>query len=474
MQLRNRLLLLNLTVIGASSLLLVTVVYFLVAHQMRKEMRGFLTDEFGEYSLKYQASLDDPTTLAREMREHFTQARMAYPIACQIYDEKTRLVVDVDNVAGAPHGGPDVIARALAGEELRYTLIGAEGTGTYWYAIKPVRSPSGKTFAFELGLRIDRVEDRIALLRNYLLATVPVILILSAVGARWVARRSLQPFGDMLAQLQQIRSSSLGRRLPVRGTGDEVDRLGEAVNEMLADMSRAFSLVTEFTGDAAHELRTPLARLAAVLETSLDRQLSPAKAREVMDEAYEETMRLRRLIDDLMLLSRLDSGEVEGEMVPVDLADVLADMEELWSAAAEEKNIHVEVTRAPSLLVEGRPALLRRLLANLVDNALRHTPAGGSIRVAASATEGSVEVVVSDSGPGIAPEEIPKLFNRFYRSDSGRGRETGGTGLGLSICSKVAELHGGVISIDTGQGRGTILRVVLPAAGAAGAEEGEC
>ena len=462
MRLKSKLLLLNLAVVGATALMLVVAVFLLVSHQMRKEAWGFLSDEFNEYALKYQGSLDDQAGLRQEMRAHFTQARMVYPIVCRVYDQSGQLIVNVENAPGALLPDAETVRRALAGEQLRYTLAEADPGETYWCAIQQLVSPAGQVFAFELGLRTDRVSQRIRRLRNYLLAIVPGILLIGAAGAWWVAGSSLRPFERLLAKLKSIRSASLDQRLPVPGRADEVDRLAVAVNELLSDVSVAFALVKEFTSDAAHELRTPLAGLSVMLEASLGRELTPQEARAVLDDAYEQTMRLRRLVDDLMLLSRLDSGEVEGELVTLDLVEVLDDLQELWSAAGEEKGIRIEVTRDPSLPVCGRALLLRRLLANLVDNALRCTPRDGSIRIAAKRVEREIEMTVSDTGPGIALAEIPKLFNRFYRSDADRDRRTGGTGLGLSICVKIAEMHKGSLDVQSELGKGSTFRVKLP------------
>ena len=460
MRIRTRLLLFNAAVIGVMATLLVVAAYWIASHQMRRETEGFLADEFHEYAHKYAASLDDLAALERDMRQHFTKARMAYPIFCRVYDHTGRAIVEVQNVSPAPPADAGLIRRALDGGELTYTLAPEAGRREFWCAAKAVQSPSGARFAFELGLDVHRLQRQIRRLRSYLLATVPVVLLISLAGAWWVTRHSMQPVARLLATVRTIRSTSLDKRLPVGGTGDEFDALALAVNEMLADIETGFSLAKEFTADAAHELRTPLAKLTIMLERSLDRALSPDQAKHMLDEAYEHCARLRRLVDNLLLLARLDRGEVEGKPVTCDLSEVLDDLAELWSAACAEREIELRLSAGIPLPVCGRPVLLRRVLANLMDNALRHTPRGGCIRVTAAATEAEVSVAVADSGPGIAPEDLGKVFERFFQAD--RARNTHGAGLGLSICLKIIDSHNGRIEGDSDGESGTTFTVTLP------------
>ena len=462
MRIRTRLLVFNMAIIGTTAILLAFVAYLLASYQIRRETEGFLADEFREYSHKYATTLDDLPSAEVQMRQHFTKARMTYPIFCRVYDQDGRQLIGVENVSGAPAVERSVVLSALKGEESTYTLGPAPGGREFWCAIKPVHSPTGKLFAFELGMDVHNLQQRIQRLRNYLLVAIPLVLLVSLAGAWWMTRNSLRPVGRLLAKLREIRSTSLHQRLTVGEAGDEFDSLTAAVNDMLSEIEIGFLRVREFTADAAHELRTPLARLTVMLEDSLNRPLSPDQARQSLDEAYEQCTRLRQLVDALMLLARLDRSEQEGQPVACDLSEILLDLEELWSAACKEKGVTLELSAGVSTPVAGRPALLRRLLANLVDNALRHTPGGGSIRVTAEAADENVTVRVADSGPGIAKDDLGKVFDRFYKVDHSRSARTGGTGLGLSICLKIVQLHGGRIEIDSVEGQGTTFTVVLP------------
>ena len=464
MKLRNKLLLLNVAVIGTTALLMVGLVYFLAAHQIRKEMWGFLSDEFHEYGLKYKMMLDDMDDIDKEMHEHFTKARMSYPIFCRIYDDSGRIVANAENEPHTPVTDADIINRAAAGKELNYKLSFKDNDsgGTYWCAIQQLISPQGKVFAFEVGLKIDRINLRLERLRNYLFASIPGILVISAFGAWNITRRSLHPFDALFNKLQQIRSSSLEKRLPRNQTGDEIDRLALAINEMLDEVHNAFLLTKEFTSDAAHELRTPLARLTVMLERSIGKSLSLDEARNTLDEAYQDCTHLRRLIEDLMLLARLDTGQIEEKDSVIDLADIIDDMEELWVTAGQKRQIQVKIAVEHPLVMHGRMILLRRLLANLVDNALRYTSEGGLIQITGGHRNNCIEVKIQDTGKGIRKENLSKIFDRFYRVDSDRSSGIGGTGLGLSICKKVVQLHGGTIEVDSTEGRGSTFTIMLP------------
>ena len=297
-KLGTRLILLNTAVIGTASVLLVVILYFLVAYQMHMESRGFLQDEFREYRLLYQTRLDEPDTLRQEMEEHFTQARMSYPIFCRIYDANERIQISVANFGQVAPTDTTRVQKALGTDsEVLYSLVTKNPPSLYRCLMRKVISPAGHTFVFELGLKLDRLQARVQRLRNYLFATIPGVIIFSVLSGHWLARRSLKPFERFIQSLQHIRSGSLEQRLPVRQTNDELDQLAEAANAMLEDIEQTFHLIRDFTGDAAHELRTPLTRLMALLENAVTQDSEGNKAQAYLDQAFEECQQLRRLAD---------------------------------------------------------------------------------------------------------------------------------------------------------------------------------
>jgi heavy metal sensor kinase len=463
LKLRTRLILLNTTVIGTASVLLVVSLYYLVAYQMQMESRGFLQDEFREYSLLYQPYLDDPTTLGQKMEAHFTRARMSYPIFCRVYDAKGEVLVRIANSGEVISTDPAQIQKALQTDtEIPHNLVIQTPPTLYRCLLRKVTSPAGQRYVFELGLRLDRLNMQVHRLRNYLMATIPAVMLISFLSANWLARRSVKPLEHFIQSLHRIRSGSLEQRLPVNQTHDELDLLAQAANAMLDDIEQTFLLIRDFTGDAAHELRTPLTRLTMLLESAVAREAQGSEAQATLDQAYEACQQLRRLIDDLMLLARLDSQDIDGVPEKLDFSEIVQDLAELWEEISQERRITLRINVQPDLRLTGYPGLLRRLLSNLTENAFKHTPCGGIIIVTAQAKDQTLVLDVKDSGHGVKSSDLPRLFNRFYRTSTAQSEQVPGTGLGLNICQKIVLLHGGRIEIESEAGHGTSLHVTLP------------
>ncbi|NQV33250.1 MAG: HAMP domain-containing protein [Phycisphaeraceae bacterium] len=465
-KLRTRLVLLNTSVIGTTSLLLVVITYCLVAYQMQMESRGFLQDEFHEYSLLYRPYLDDPNVLRQKMTAHFTQARMSYPIFCRIYDAMGQVRISVANTGQVTPTDSVQVQKALrADTELQHSLVTQNPPTLYRCLLQKVTSSGGDVYVFELGLRLDRLQAQTQRLRNYLLAVIPVVVLISLLSARWLAGKSLKPFEQFIQSLHRIRSGSLEQRLPVDQIDDELGQLAQAANAMLDDIEQTFRLIQDFTGDAAHELRTPLTRLTMLLEEAVTQDPQGTQAQAILDQAFEECQQLRRLIDDLMLLARLDSHDIDGAPEELNFSEIVEDLAELWDEIGRERQITLRINVPTNIALTGYPGLLRRLLSNLTENAFKHTPSGGVITVMAHIENEQLCFEVKDSGHGIETSELPKLFNRFYRTSTAQAKQVAGTGLGLNICQKIVHLHGGQIDVESDAGHGTNLRLTLPLQG---------
>jgi signal transduction histidine kinase len=275
---------------------------------------------------------------------------------------------------------------------------------------------------------------------------------------------------QIIAPIQQLRSAAtaiaggdLSQRVDV-ATGDEIGDLAAAFNRMTAELERQQALRRNLVADIAHELRTPLSVVRGSMEAMLD-GVHP------LDEAhlapvYEEALLLQRLVDDLRLLSLADAGQLALERRRVEVGELVQSVVKAAEVAAQSSEVRLE-SQVPAGLppVAGDEQRLRQVLNNLVSNALRHTPAGGHVEISARAAEGGIEVAVSDSGPGIAPRDLPHIFERFYRGDRSRTRRSGGTGLGLSIARKLIEAHGGRIGVENVPGGGSRFFFWLPVKG---------
>ncbi len=309
----------------------------------------------------------------------------------------------------------------------------------------------------------DAIDSALAALRNTLLLAVPLTLILSAGGGLFLIRRALRPVDRMIATAHAIEETDLARRVPVQSR-DELGRLGRTLNSMFDRLEQAFERQRQFTDDASHELRTPLSVIEAEVTLALRRERSQEEYRDVLATISEETNSMHRLVDQLLMLAR---GEVVDRATlakePVDLEAVVHEVVAALGPLAQEQNITLS-TETSSLQIEADPVRIRRLVVNLVGNAIRYTEPGGSVVLSIADAGGDVVLRVEDTGIGIAPEHLQAVFDRFVRLDSSRhrGNEEKGSGLGLAICEQIVELHGGSIDVASTPGQGSTFTVRLP------------
>src|ERR1700730_3778339 len=272
----------------------------------------------------------------------------------------------------------------------------------------------------------------------------PILLLLASAGGYWMSRRALTPVDDIIYEAQNINSKNLSKRLRVSQSGDELQRLSETLNSMLERLEASFNRITQFTADASHELRTPLAFMRTTTEVSLRTSHDVSEYREAQLQILDELEKTSDLVEKLMLLARADAGVETLQRSRVNLADSLREACKQGRTLAEAKQVtfQEDIVKAP-LIVEGDSDGLRRLCLILIDNAVKYTPPQGLITVSLMSSNEFAVVEVRDTGIGIAAEDLPYIFDRFYRADKARSRELGGVGLGLSIARWEAEAHGG-------------------------------
>jgi heavy metal sensor kinase len=264
---------------------------------------------------------------------------------------------------------------------------------------------------------------------------------------------------------EQITSRNLNERLPVAQTGDELERLSVSLNHMIARLDEAFEHTGRFTADASHELRTPLTVIRGELEAIAENSSLSVEVRETIGTVLEEVERLSKIVESLLTMSRLDAGEARMERVRVDLAELAATTADQMRLLAEDKRIRLSCDASNQVGIEGDPLRLKQVVVNLLDNAIKYTPEGGEVKVAVTTINGSAVLEVNDAGAGIPAEALPHVFERFYRVDKARSRQMGGTGLGLAIVKSICSAHGGSISVESAEGKGSSFRVELPLAG---------
>jgi len=279
----------------------------------------------------------------------------------------------------------------------------------------------------------------------------------------WLAGRALGPVDAMTKEARSLQTRDLSARISVPATGDELQRLAESWNELLGRIETSVRTVTRFTADAAHELRTPLAVIRTSAELALRHERSRERYRTTLQSVQRETESMTELVEQLLLLAREDSGQWQFRFDAIRAGEVLRSLQESLAAAAEAKRIYLKWS-LPSTepLIWGDAEAIRRLVLVLVDNALKYTPDGGAVTVRLVSTAGSAVIEVEDTGAGIETQHVPHIFERFYRADPARTAGNG-AGLGLAIAQTIADAHKARIEVASTFGKGTLVRVLLPA-----------
>jgi len=363
----------------------------------------------------------------------------------------------------------DTLRHRLAGlrsDQERFTI--ALDGADYRFAAARVHSAGPDIFAVTVGE--EALDPQVALERlgTSLLIVVPIILGFVALVGWLLANRALRPVGRMIDELEAITDGrSLHRRLPAGGgpEPDELGRLANALNSLLARLETSFVAMRRFVADASHELKTPLTVMRAGVERALtDEQTSP-DALVPLEETLVGVRQMTELVESLLTLARVDEGRMELHTEPVDLGGVLAEALETAQILGEQAGVAVTLeTPDEPVVVDADRGRIRQLVMNLVTNAVKYTPAGGQVWLSLTATGEAATIAARDTGIGIAPGDVARVFDRFWRADPARSRtgERPGIGLGLSISKWIAEAHGGSIGVTSRPGLGTTFTVTLP------------
>jgi heavy metal sensor kinase len=364
------------------------------------------------------------------------------------------------------------LARFLEEQGAQAELRGADGSALFSSAA-PVQGGGGR---LERSLAVPgapgatlRVAQsartlRARLRRLLIYAGVFSLLGVSAVVlVGWVVvKRSLMPFEVIRLRAEQISRTNLSERIPEPASQGETRDLVRTFNAMLERLQGAILDLENFTADAAHELRTPLATLRAEIETAIQSSHSTDEHERILESIQSEVARMNRIVVDLFMMAKMDLRQYALQKEPVHLLALLDDARETWQPMASERGIGITV-QGEDAEVLGDPVALRRVFMNLVENAVKYNREGGQVTLALERVNGAVHVRVGDTGIGIPPEHVPKLFKRFYRVDEARSRDRGGAGLGLAICKSFVASHEGKIGVTSTPGQGSTFTVELPA-----------
>jgi heavy metal sensor kinase len=372
----------------------------------------------------------------------------------------------------------ELVEQAISGQSTFATVETTEGTelrvfATPFIPARPVMlPPSGmpgptatrvniESAALVIGRPTEDIKQALDRLLHTLMIAVPLTLVAAGGGGVFLARRALKPVDEMTQKARSIEESDLSQRIEVK-TKDELGRLASTLNEMFGRLEKAFKRQKQFTSDASHELRAPLAIIEAESTLTLQKDRTRNDYRKSLETISQEAHRMARIVDQLLALARTESGEEKLSLRKVNLSRLVAKLSSDVEMLCRDRGLNYELGQMESLVVKGDRTKLRQLFLNILDNAIKYTPSGGKVSVSVR-SEGEMAVVsVDDTGIGIPPEDLPHIFERFYRVDKARSRSEGGSGLGLAIAKRIAEIHGGRIEVESKIGVGSTFRVYLP------------
>ena len=390
----------------------------------------------------------------QELEEELNEYALATPEGnlIQVRDPRGRLLVAGRGVALR---WPDA-----AGEQ----AFGVENIGGKRYrTLAKSAQVRGEPYQVLVATSLDGTDAIVRQVRTLLLWSVPLVLVLASLGGYWISTRALAPVDAITAAARSIGIQNLSERLEVRHTGDEIERLSKTWNDMLARLESAVKRLSQFTADASHELRTPIALIRTTAELALRRERSSETYREALRQIETESERTSRLVEDLLTLARADAGLPALPLERLELTPLVRDVCGQGQVLADARRLQIsaEVPDQP-VYVEGNDPALRRLFLLLLDNAVKYTPAGGRITVSLGCDQSAATVAVRDTGRGIPDSVLPHIFERFYRADESRNRDAGGAGLGLAIAKWIAERHHAELEAESVVGQGSVFRIRFP------------
>ena len=343
-----------------------------------------------------------------------------------------------------------------------YETIATEGSYPVRILTMPVIVAGRVVNLVQVGMSLENMHRTRRRFLLVMASLFPVGMLLAGGGGWLLARRALKPVDRMTRTAQRISGEHLEERLQETGSGDELDRLARTLNDMLVRLNSAFHQMRRFSADASHELQTPLTILKGEMEVALRSPRSPEEYQRVLKSGLEEIDRIDHLVDGLLLLARADTGVLRLDLQTVALEDLLQEICEQMKVVADDRSIDLQTGSMDPVSIQADRAQLRRLLLNLVDNAIKYTPAGGRVTLSVQSDAQLASVLVSDTGIGISIDEQQRIFNRFHRTTETRDRDQRGVGLGLSIARSIAEAHGGRIDVESTPAHGSTFTVHLP------------
>ncbi len=461
----------RLTLWYVSALALILVVFGVAVYVMLSRALHRRVDEALRSTLEISITSlthDAQEGQSPESAAQSTAAELSHPQqAMMIFDTRGQLLAEHPYEDNLHIPLPDLGA-IPADEVYLYTVAGErDADGRHRLAVRRVQIPPADTPYIILASQpLEAVEEELESLREVLYLATPVVLLLAGLGGWFLARQGLAPVTEMARTARQIGSGSLKKQLPVANPRDELGQLATTFNELLSRLDSAFAEQRRFMTDASHELRTPLSIMSAAAGVTLKKpQRNEEEYREAIEMMGEQTKRLSRIVKDMFILARADAGRYPLQKKALYLNDLLDEIARAGSVLASGKDIKLEMSELEEAAFHGDEDLLRQMILNLVDNAVKFTAPGGVVKLDLTRKENEYLLTVSDTGSGITPEARDHVFERFYRADKVRSQSSdGGGGLGLPIAKWIANAHDGELELAASDNRGTTFIVRLPIA----------
>jgi heavy metal sensor kinase len=343
----------------------------------------------------------------------------------------------------------------------------------------PVVENNHVTKIVQIASSLEEVEDALNTLFIILIITVPLALMVASLGGQFLAHKALKPVDDITQTARMITSQNLNQRIAPPKVKDEISRLIETFNGMISRLDQSFRQIKQFSSDASHELKTPLTILKGEVEVMLRKERTQQEYQQTLKSNLEEINRMSQIVEDLLLLSRADTGQIELSKGDINLTEMLSEVVAQMDMFARSKRLDLSASNNHhDIHIFGDALRIREMLINLIENGIKYTEEGGSVCISLQKEyppavkypsdrlekekESFIKIIVSDTGIGISKEDQEKIFDRFFRVDKARSREQGGSGLGLSICKWIVEAHQGEIQVESELGKGSSFTVKLP------------
>ncbi len=458
-------------VLGYSSVLLISIFiiagyfYAYMQRSLEKASREYLKTELSAVIELMGGEKLNPEALSNFLSKHTVAKKGAYRISYALFDSEGFLIARTENF----FEDQDSV------EVLKKTVKKLPPVGIYEKYIRRgkgkkvflqtgvLKNSDGDVFYLQFGLDNLKNSDMAELFPKTFIFIFPISLLVSIAGGFLLTRWVMRPVSLLRQAAQGLSLTDPDKKLPLSGSGDELDRMAETFNNVLERLQQSYQGVISFTADVSHELRLPITAIKGEAEVALERERNLEEYQKILSSIIEEMDRLTRMINRLLLLTRADSGKDQISNENVNLTVLLEQLTEFFRALAEIKNISLSfLSEGKNYMIEGDPSKLQELFSNLIENALKYTPEHGAVTVSLRAVSEEYHICIIDTGIGIAREEQEKIFERFYRVDKARSRTDGSVGLGLSIAQMIARAHRGQIIVESQLNKGSCFTVILP------------